>query len=83
MTPIRASAFRSPIYGRGYRQLLSHAYAYVHATRSATPTLVEAMGYGNCVVVHDTPENREVAGPERPTSGPTIRPRSPPGWRSC
>ncbi|MBV8202462.1 MAG: glycosyltransferase, partial [Acidobacteria bacterium] len=24
--------------------------------------LVEAMGYGNCVVVNDTPENREVAG---------------------
>ena len=26
------------------------------------PALVEAMGYGNCVLVHDTPENREVAG---------------------
>ena len=26
------------------------------------PALVEAMGYGNCVVVNDTPENREVAG---------------------
>ncbi|MGE0640012.1 MAG: glycosyltransferase [Thermoanaerobaculia bacterium] len=58
--------FPGPIYGRGYRQLLSHAFAYVHATEvgGTHPALVEAMGYGNCVVVHDTPENREVAGPE-------------------
>lgn len=56
--------FPGPIYGRGYRQLLSHALAYVHATEvgGTHPALVEAMGYGNCVVVHDTPENREVAG---------------------
>jgi glycosyltransferase involved in cell wall biosynthesis len=26
------------------------------------PALVEAMGYGNCILVNDTPENREVAG---------------------
>ena len=56
--------FPGAIYGRGYRQLLSHAFAYVHATEvgGTHPALVEAMGYGNCVVVHDTPENREVAG---------------------
>jgi glycosyltransferase involved in cell wall biosynthesis len=56
--------FPGPIYGRGYRQLLSHALAYVHATEvgGTHPALVEAMGYGNCVVVHDTPENRETAG---------------------
>ena len=38
--------------------------AYVHATEvgGTHPALVEAMGYGNCVVVNDTPENREVAG---------------------
>jgi glycosyltransferase involved in cell wall biosynthesis len=56
--------FPGAIYGRGYRQLLSHALAYVHATEvgGTHPALVEAMGYGNCVVVHDTPENREVAG---------------------
>ena len=56
--------FPGAIYGRGYRQLLSHAYAYVHATEvgGTHPALVEAMGYGNCVLVHDTPENREVAG---------------------
>ena len=26
------------------------------------PALVEAMGYGNCCLVHDAPENRETAG---------------------
>jgi glycosyltransferase involved in cell wall biosynthesis len=56
--------FPGPIYGAGYRELLSHALAYVHATEvgGTHPALVEAMGYGNCVVVNDTPENREVAG---------------------
>jgi glycosyltransferase involved in cell wall biosynthesis len=57
--------FPGPIYGEEYRELLSHALAYVHATEvgGTHPALVEAMGYGNCVVVNDTPENREVAGP--------------------
>jgi glycosyltransferase involved in cell wall biosynthesis len=53
-----------PIYGDGYRELLAHAWVYVHGTEvgGTHPALVEAMGYGNCVVVNDTPENREVAG---------------------
>ncbi|MBW8877250.1 MAG: DUF1972 domain-containing protein [Acidobacteria bacterium] len=56
--------FPGAIYGEGYRELLSHALAYVHATEvgGTHPALVEAMGYGNCVLVNDTPENREVAG---------------------
>jgi glycosyltransferase involved in cell wall biosynthesis len=56
--------FPGPIYGDGYRELLSHSLAYVHATEvgGTHPALVEAMGYGNCVLVNDTPENREVAG---------------------
>jgi glycosyltransferase involved in cell wall biosynthesis len=56
--------FPGPIYGEGYRELLAHALAYVHATEvgGTHPALVEAMGYGNCVVVNGTPENREVAG---------------------
>ncbi len=55
--------FPGAIYGRGYRELLSHAWAYVHATEvgGTHPALVEAMGYGNCVLVNDTEENREVA----------------------
>jgi glycosyltransferase involved in cell wall biosynthesis len=56
--------FPGAIYGAGYRELLAHALAYVHATEvgGTHPALVEAMGFGNCVVVNDTPENREVAG---------------------
>ena len=56
--------FPGPIYGAGYRQLLSHALAYVHATEvgGTHPALVEAMGYGNCLLVNEAPENREVAG---------------------
>ncbi|HXU32376.1 MAG TPA: glycosyltransferase, partial [Thermoanaerobaculia bacterium] len=56
--------FPGPIYGEGYRELLANAYAYLHATEvgGTHPALVEAMGYGNCVLLHDTPENREVAG---------------------
>ncbi len=56
--------FPGAIYGEGYRELLSSALAYIHATEvgGTHPALVEAMGYGNCPVVNDTPENREVAG---------------------
>ncbi len=60
----RRVLFPGAIYGEGYRELLSHALAYVHATEvgGTHPALVEAMGYGNCVLVNGTPENREVAG---------------------
>jgi glycosyltransferase involved in cell wall biosynthesis len=60
----RRVRFPGPIYGEGYRQLLAHALGYVHATEvgGTHPALVEAMGYGNCILANDTPENREVAG---------------------
>jgi len=60
----RRVIFPGAIYGEGYRELLSHPLAYIHATEvgGTHPALVEAMGYGNCVVVNDTAENREVAG---------------------
>ena len=56
--------FPGAIYGAGYRELLANAFAYIHATEvgGTHPALVEAMGYGNCVVVHRTPENLEVTG---------------------
>ena len=56
--------FPGPIFGDGYRELLANALAYIHATEvgGTHPALVEAMGYGNVLVVNDTPENREVAG---------------------
>jgi len=52
------------IYGEGYRELLANAAAYVHATEvgGTHPALAEAMGFGLPLLVHDTPENREVAG---------------------
>lgn len=56
--------FPGAIYGTGYGELQSHAYLYIHATEvgGTHPALVEAMGAGNCVIVYDTPENREVVG---------------------
>jgi glycosyltransferase involved in cell wall biosynthesis len=52
------------IYGRGYRELLSHCLCYVQATEvgGTHPALVEAMAAGALVLYNDTPENREVAG---------------------
>ena len=60
----RRILFPGALYGASYRQLQRHALAYIHATEvgGTHPALVEAMGYGGCVVVNDTPENREVAG---------------------
>jgi glycosyltransferase involved in cell wall biosynthesis len=54
------------VYGEGYRELLAHAAAYVHATEvgGTHPALVEAMGFGRPLLVNDTPENREAAGPD-------------------
>jgi glycosyltransferase involved in cell wall biosynthesis len=56
--------FPGALYGVAYRELQSHAYVYVHATEvgGTHPALIEAMGAGNCVLVFDTPENREVVG---------------------
>ncbi len=56
--------FPGAIYGQGYRELQSHAYVYIHATEvgGTHPALIEAMGAGNCVIVYDTSENREVVG---------------------
>ena len=68
---LRAEAAQDPrvvlpgaVYGEGYRELLAGAAAYVHATDvgGTHPALVEAMGFGLPLLVHDTPENREVAG---------------------
>lgn len=56
--------FTGYVYGRGYLELQSHAYAYVHATEvgGTHPALVEAMGLSNCVLANGTPENVEVVG---------------------
>lgn len=55
--------FPGAVYGERYRGLLSSSLATVHATEvgGTHPALVEAMGYGNCVLVNDEPANRETA----------------------
>jgi glycosyltransferase involved in cell wall biosynthesis len=52
------------IYGAGYHELLSHCFAYIHATEvgGTHPALIEAMGRGAMVLYLTTPENDEVAG---------------------
>ena len=52
------------IYGKGYKELGSHCFAYIHATEvgGTHPALIEAMGRGALVLYLDTEENREVAG---------------------
>jgi glycosyltransferase involved in cell wall biosynthesis len=54
--------FPGAIYGEGYHELRSHAYAWVQATEvgGTHPALLEAMGAGNCILAKDTPEHREV-----------------------
>lgn len=52
------------VYGKGYKQLGSHCYAYIHATEvgGTHPALIEAMGRGALVLYLSTIENEEVAG---------------------
>lgn len=68
---VRASAspdtvLPGAVYGDAYRALQSNARCYIHATEvgGTHPALIEAMGAGNLCLVLDTPENREVAGPD-------------------
>lgn len=56
--------FTGFVFGKEYRALQQNAYCYVHATEvgGTHPALLEAMGYGNCVLTLSTPENVEVVG---------------------
>ncbi len=56
--------FTGYVFGEGYRELSSHAYAFVETSEvgGTHPALLEAMAFGNCVVVNDTPANLEVLG---------------------
>src|SRR5437764_9820444 len=60
----RRIVFSGIVYGVPYQALLQNAYCYVHATEvgGTHPALLEAMGYGNCVLTLDTPENLEAVG---------------------
>ena len=52
------------VYGKGYRRLCSNAYLYVQPSdvEGTSPALLGAMGFGNCVIVSDIPENLETIG---------------------
>ena len=56
--------FTSGVYGEGYAELQQNAYLFVlpDEVGGTHPALVEAMGFGNCVLVNDTPSNLEVIG---------------------
>jgi glycosyltransferase involved in cell wall biosynthesis len=56
--------FPGAIYGPDKKALEQNTAVYIHATEvgGTHPALIEAMGAGNCCLVYDTPENREVAG---------------------
>jgi glycosyltransferase involved in cell wall biosynthesis len=60
----RRIVFTGFVFGDAYRALQQNAYLYVHATEvgGTHPALLEAMGYGNCVLTLDTPENLEAVG---------------------
>jgi glycosyltransferase involved in cell wall biosynthesis len=56
--------FTGFVFGRDYRALQQNAYCYVHATEvgGTHPALLEAMGFGNCVLTLAAPENVEAIG---------------------
>ncbi len=56
--------FTGYLFGEGYRELAGNAYCFVETSEvgGTHPALVEAMAFGRCVVVNDTPENRETIG---------------------
>ena len=65
--------FLGYVYGHDLENLLKGAYLYVTASEleGTSPALLSAMGFGNCVVVSDIPENLETIG----DSGVTFRNR--------
>lgn len=56
--------FTGFVFGEGYKEFQSYTYCYIHATEvgGTHPALIEAMGFGNCVIANGTPENIEVVG---------------------
>lgn len=71
ITSLKASAEDDPrivftgyVFGKGYHELGSNARVFVETSGvgGTHPALTEAMAFGNCVVVHNTPENLETIG---------------------
>ncbi len=68
---LKASAHNEPriiftgyVFGRGYHELGSNAKIFVETSGvgGTHPALTEAMAFGNCIIVHNTPENLETIG---------------------
>lgn len=53
--------FTGYVFGKGYCELGTNAHIFVETSGvgGTHPALVEAMAFGSCVVVHNTPENLE------------------------
>lgn len=56
--------FTGYVFGKGYHELGSNARIFVESSGvgGTHPALTEAMAFGSCVVVNDTPENLETIG---------------------
>lgn len=56
--------FTGYLFGEGYQELSSHAFAFVETSEvgGTHPAVLEAMAFGNVVVVNDTHENMETVG---------------------
>lgn len=56
--------FTGYVFGDGYHELGTNAHIFVESSGvgGTHPALVEAMAFGNCVVVNDTLENLETIG---------------------
>jgi len=56
--------FLGQVYGSDVENLFKGAYLYVSASEleGTSPALLSAMGFGNCVLISDIPENLETVG---------------------
>jgi glycosyltransferase involved in cell wall biosynthesis len=56
--------FTGYLFGKGYRELGANAYIFTGTSGvgGTHPAFVEAMAFGSCVVVNNTPENLETIG---------------------
>ncbi len=56
--------FTGYLFGEGYQELSSHAFVFVETSEvgGTHPAVLEAMAFGNVVVVNDTHENMETVG---------------------
>lgn len=56
--------FTGYVFGKGYNELGTNSLIFVETSEvgGTHPALIEAMSFGNCVVVNDTAENLETIG---------------------